>query len=231
MQQTKVIIVVVDDRGCWKNKTKAGGRRREWKPRRDTRWVEQDCARLWQTWDTRDGSFWMQIASNGHSSTKKLDLCSISYAPISELPMLSRSLSFSSKPSLLHAQSFCVFFPDLSTSVVVIVEDPSIVVTPIIPKHVIRDGNAAVLVSVFGFRLLNLLSGSCSALCLFLKVQWAQGRGKTSGGTQLLFQHVESILLLFHTAAKIPNIHSPSAWSSCARLSLCKGGGLGASFM
>jgi hypothetical protein len=38
-------------------------------------------------------------------------------------------------------------------------------------------------------------------------------------------------LLLFHTAAKTPNIHSPSACSSCARLPLCKGDGLGASFM
>jgi hypothetical protein len=47
----------------------------------------------------RDGGSWMLIASNGHSSMKFFDFCSVFYVPISDLPMLSRSLSFSSKSS------------------------------------------------------------------------------------------------------------------------------------
>jgi hypothetical protein len=47
----------------------------------------------------KDGSSWMPIASNGHFSMNFFDLCSIVYVPISDLPMLSHSLSFSSKSS------------------------------------------------------------------------------------------------------------------------------------
>jgi hypothetical protein len=47
----------------------------------------------------KDGSNWMSIASNGHSSMKKLDLCLVFYLPILDLPMLSHSLNFSSKSS------------------------------------------------------------------------------------------------------------------------------------